>query len=122
MDQHGRWRQQPVACPPRVLIGPTTVVGTRRRIADIPAQDRAFLLDVVKAFVADAPLARSQRSGAGRPRLAILWDPDEPHKPSNEEALQRMLKAAPASSTNSSAAPSRSACRWWTTPNPSSSA
>src|SRR5205085_8114901 len=36
-----------------------------------------------------------QRTGTGLPRLAILWDPDEPHKPSNEEALQRLVRTAP---------------------------
>jgi glutathione synthase/RimK-type ligase-like ATP-grasp enzyme len=36
-----------------------------------------------------------RRDGASRPRLAILWDRDEPHKPSNDEALRRLLKAAP---------------------------
>ncbi|MGE5731756.1 MAG: ATP-grasp domain-containing protein, partial [Gemmatimonas sp.] len=30
-----------------------------------------------------------------RPRLAILWDPAEPHRPSNEDALQRLVQAAP---------------------------
>lgn len=65
-------------------------------LADIPAQHRAFLLETAKAFVAEAstPTAKP-RAGTGRPRLAILWDANEPHKPSNEEALQRMLRAAP---------------------------
>ena len=41
--------------------------------------------------------AAAKRQGAkrGRPRLAILWNPNEAHKPSNEEALQRFVKAAP---------------------------
>jgi glutathione synthase/RimK-type ligase-like ATP-grasp enzyme len=39
--------------------------------------------------------ARRQGAKDGRPRLAILWDPNEPHKPSNEEALQRFVKTAP---------------------------
>jgi glutathione synthase/RimK-type ligase-like ATP-grasp enzyme len=64
-------------------------------IADIPAQHRAFVLEAVKAFVAEAPSGQPQRSGADRPRLAILWDPREPHKPSNEQALQRLVQAAP---------------------------
>ncbi|MGZ5772790.1 RimK family protein [Ramlibacter sp.] len=64
-------------------------------IADIPAQHRAFLLEAAKAFVAEAPAPRPQRADGGRPRLAILWDPNEPHKPSNEEALQRLVRAAP---------------------------
>jgi glutathione synthase/RimK-type ligase-like ATP-grasp enzyme len=38
---------------------------------------------------------RPPRSGSGRPRLAILCDPTEAHKPSNEEALQQLVRAAP---------------------------
>jgi glutathione synthase/RimK-type ligase-like ATP-grasp enzyme len=64
-------------------------------VADIPVQHRAFLVEAVKAFAADASTARPQRTGRGRPRLAILWDPNEPHQPSNEEALQRLVRAAP---------------------------
>src|SRR5438105_2150102 len=64
-------------------------------IADIPAQHRACLLEAAKAFVAETSAPRPQRTGKGRPRLAILWDPDEPHKPSNEEALQRLVRTAP---------------------------
>lgn len=62
-------------------------------LADVPSQHRAFLLDAVKAFITQAP--RPTRSAPATPRIAILWDPDEPHKPSNEEALQRLVKAAP---------------------------
>ncbi|HET9651156.1 MAG TPA: RimK-like ATPgrasp N-terminal domain-containing protein, partial [Usitatibacter sp.] len=76
----GRWRLEAVQA-----IG----------IADIPAQHRAFLLEAARAFVADASTPKPQRRGNGRPRLAILWDPNEPHKPSNEEALQRLVRAAP---------------------------
>ena len=64
-------------------------------VADIPQQHRAFLLEAIRAFAGEAPPPASQRNGADRPRLAILWDPDEPHKPSNEEALQRLVRAAP---------------------------
>jgi glutathione synthase/RimK-type ligase-like ATP-grasp enzyme len=65
-------------------------------LADIPLQDRASLLDVVKSFMAESPAAKRQGAArTGRPRLAILWDPNEPHKPSNEEALQRFVKTAP---------------------------
>jgi glutathione synthase/RimK-type ligase-like ATP-grasp enzyme len=64
-------------------------------IADVPAQDRAFVLETVKAFAARAPAVKAQRAGASAPRLAILHDPNEPHKPSNDQALQRLLKAAP---------------------------
>ena len=66
-------------------------------IADIPNQDRAFLLETLKGFVDETDPAKSRPRGArqGRPRLAILWDPNEPHKPSNEEALQTFLRIAP---------------------------
>jgi glutathione synthase/RimK-type ligase-like ATP-grasp enzyme len=76
----GRWRLQEVEA-----IG----------IADVPAQDRAFVLEAVKAFAAQAQAAKAQRAGASAPRLAILHDPSEAHKPSNDEALQRLVKAAP---------------------------
>ena len=64
-------------------------------LADIPAQNREFLLDAVKSYVAESSTAKRQGTNRDRPRLAILWDPNEPHKPSNEEALQRFIKAAP---------------------------
>ena len=60
-------------------------------VADIPAQHRAFLLEATKAFMAESAAARR----TGKPRLAILWDSKEPHQPSNEKALQQMLKIAP---------------------------
>jgi glutathione synthase/RimK-type ligase-like ATP-grasp enzyme len=64
-------------------------------LGDVPLQDRAFLLDAVKSFIAESSAAKRQGAKSGRPRLAILWDPNEPQKPSNEEALQRFVKAAP---------------------------
>jgi glutathione synthase/RimK-type ligase-like ATP-grasp enzyme len=65
-------------------------------LADIPLQDRAFLLEAVKSFMAQSPSPKRQGTKrSARPRLAILWDPNEPHKPSNEEALQRFVKMAP---------------------------
>ena len=64
-------------------------------LADIPMQNRALLLDAVKSFMTESPAAKRQGAKKGRPRLAILWDPSEPHKPSNEEALQRFVKTAP---------------------------
>jgi glutathione synthase/RimK-type ligase-like ATP-grasp enzyme len=78
--EEGRWR-----------LGVVQAIG----LADIPPQHRAFLLEAVKAFVAEAPARHPERAGTGRPRLAILWDPNEPHKPSNEQALQRLVRAAP---------------------------
>jgi glutathione synthase/RimK-type ligase-like ATP-grasp enzyme len=76
----GRWRLEAVQA-----IG----------VADIPPQHRAFLLEAAKAFLGEAPTSSPKRTGTGRPRLAILWDAKEPHKPSNEQALQRLVKAAP---------------------------
>ena len=64
-------------------------------LADVPMQDRAFLLEAVDGFATDNAGARRQGARQGRPRLAILWDPNEPHRPSNDEALQRFVKAAP---------------------------
>jgi glutathione synthase/RimK-type ligase-like ATP-grasp enzyme len=64
-------------------------------LADIPLQDRPLLLEAVQSFISDRPAPKPHGADMGRPRLAILWDPKEEHKPSNEEALQRLLKAAP---------------------------
>lgn len=64
-------------------------------LADIPLQDRALLLEAVKSFIAESPGSKRQGAKSGRPRLAILWDPNEQHRPSNEEALQRFVKTAP---------------------------
>ena len=65
-------------------------------VADVPAQHRAFLLDATKAFITDSELSRTPRARSERPRVAILWDADEAHKPSNQEALHRFVEAAPA--------------------------
>jgi len=66
-------------------------------VADIPTQDRAFLLEAVKAFAGEVSSPKPRRPGAGKgkPRLAILWDPKEPHKPSNEGALEKLVRTAP---------------------------
>ena len=64
-------------------------------LADVPAQHRAFLLEATKAFITEAEMARAPRTGGGAPKVAILWDPNEEHKPSNEEALHRFVEAAP---------------------------
>jgi glutathione synthase/RimK-type ligase-like ATP-grasp enzyme len=64
-------------------------------LADIPPQDRAFLLEATKAFVAETSTRKPRREGRGKPRLAILRDEKEPHKPSNEEALERLVRTAP---------------------------
>ena len=64
-------------------------------LADIPLQSRATVLEAVKSFMTESPTPRRQGAKRDRPRLAILWDPNEQHRPSNEEALQRFVKAAP---------------------------
>jgi glutathione synthase/RimK-type ligase-like ATP-grasp enzyme len=64
-------------------------------LADIPLQDRAFLLEAVKEYIAENPLPKRQGVSKARPRIAILHDPNEETKPSNDEALQRLVKAAP---------------------------
>ena len=64
--------------------------------ADVPPQHRAFLVEAAKAFAGPGePPQRTGRPGAERPKVAILWDPEEEHKPSNEEAIARFLDAAP---------------------------
>ena len=64
-------------------------------VADVPAQHRAFLLDAAKAFVANRERRDAPRSAGAKPKVAVLWDPQEQHKPSNEAAIQRFLEAAP---------------------------
>lgn len=64
-------------------------------LADIPLQSRALLVEAVKAFVAESPAPKRQNARKDRPRVAILWDPSEDPRPSNEESLQRFVKAAP---------------------------
>jgi glutathione synthase/RimK-type ligase-like ATP-grasp enzyme len=76
----GRWRLETVEA-----IG----------AADVPPQHRAFLLEVTNAFTADMSIRHPTRAGTGPPRLAILRDQNEPHKPSNDEALARLVKTAP---------------------------
>ena len=64
-------------------------------LADIPPQNRELVLDAVKSYIAESSTAKRQAAKRDRPRLALLWDPKEPHKPSNDEAVQRFVKAAP---------------------------
>jgi len=45
--------------------------------------------------MAEGSATKRQGANRDRPRLAILWDPNEPHKPSNEVALQQFVKTAP---------------------------
>jgi glutathione synthase/RimK-type ligase-like ATP-grasp enzyme len=77
----GRWR-----------LGKIAAIGA----GDVPAQHRAFLVEAAKAFVdAGEPAPRTSRSGAERPKVAILWDREEKHKPSNAQAIERFVEAAP---------------------------
>jgi glutathione synthase/RimK-type ligase-like ATP-grasp enzyme len=64
-------------------------------LADVPTQDRAFLVDTIKAHVRESDTRKSQGTGSGKPRLAILCDPSEKHKCSNDEALRRLVEIAP---------------------------
>jgi glutathione synthase/RimK-type ligase-like ATP-grasp enzyme len=64
-------------------------------LADVPLQDRAFLVEAVRSFMAERSPDRRRATRKGPPRLAILRDPNDPLKPSNEEALARFVKAAP---------------------------
>jgi len=61
---------------------------------DVPSQHRAFLVEAAKAFITHSE-PRASRSNAGQPKVAILWDPEEKHKPSNEQAVQKFIEAAP---------------------------
>ena len=87
-------------------------------VADVPAQHRAFLVEAAKAFVGGSENPRDARRGGGaKPKVAILWDPAEEHKPSNEAAIcassppHRRSASSPRSSgrTRSSACPSLTA-------------
>jgi len=65
-------------------------------VADVPAQHRAFLVEAAKAFVGGSENPRdARRGGDAKPKVAILWDPAEEHKPSNEAAIWRFVAAAP---------------------------
>ena len=64
-------------------------------VADIPAQDRAFLLETLGGFVTQGSASRARRNSPDQPRLAILWDSTLKHQPSNEEARKTFLRLAP---------------------------
>ena len=65
-------------------------------LGDVPLQDRAFMVEAVRAFMSDSTSARPRQvARSSRPRLAVLWDPEEKTRPSNEEALKRFVQAAP---------------------------
>jgi glutathione synthase/RimK-type ligase-like ATP-grasp enzyme len=64
-------------------------------VSDIPPQHRAFLLAGATEYVTGFRRPRSGNGDAGKPRLAILRDPHEVDRPSNEEALRKFVEAAP---------------------------
>jgi glutathione synthase/RimK-type ligase-like ATP-grasp enzyme len=65
-------------------------------ISDIPSQHRAFLLAAATEFVAGGKPARAEGGGSEGPRVAILLDPDEVDRPSNDAAIRKLTEAAPA--------------------------
>ena len=64
-------------------------------VADVPAQHRPILLEAAKSFVTRVESPERRPGKRERPTVAILWDREEKHKPSNEAALQRFVDAAP---------------------------
>jgi len=64
-------------------------------VSDVPAQHRPFLLEAARAHVASSERPNAPRASGEKPRVAILWDPKEEHKPSNEAAVQRFVEAPP---------------------------
>jgi glutathione synthase/RimK-type ligase-like ATP-grasp enzyme len=63
-------------------------------LSEVPAQHRAFLLAAATEFVTgQRPRARGTANEA--PKIAILRDPDEADRPSNDEALRKFVAAAP---------------------------
>jgi glutathione synthase/RimK-type ligase-like ATP-grasp enzyme len=65
-------------------------------VADIPPQHRPFLLKAATQFVAGDGAAQPDGARSETPRVAILRDPAEQDRPSNDEALRKFVEAAPA--------------------------
>jgi glutathione synthase/RimK-type ligase-like ATP-grasp enzyme len=62
-------------------------------LSEVPAQHRAFLLTAATEFVTgQRPRAAGTANEA--PKIAILRDPDEADRPSNDEALHKFVAAA----------------------------
>jgi glutathione synthase/RimK-type ligase-like ATP-grasp enzyme len=76
----GAWKLERVA-----LIG----------LSGIPPQHRAFLRTAAAEFVTGAARAPAQGAARATPKLAILRDPDETDRPSNDAALRKFVKIAP---------------------------
>ena len=64
-------------------------------LSDVPPRHRAFLLSAATEFVTGIQRPVADRAVRERPKLAILVDPDETDRPSNDEALHRFVAAAP---------------------------
>jgi glutathione synthase/RimK-type ligase-like ATP-grasp enzyme len=65
-------------------------------VSDVPARHRAFLLETATHFVTgDARPAAAATQGRRRPKLAILRDPQEVDRPSNDQALRKFVEIAP---------------------------
>jgi glutathione synthase/RimK-type ligase-like ATP-grasp enzyme len=66
-------------------------------VSDVPARHRACLLAAATEYVTGDQRSPGQSAAvARRPRLAILHDPAAPERPSNDEALERFVRIAPA--------------------------
>jgi glutathione synthase/RimK-type ligase-like ATP-grasp enzyme len=65
-------------------------------VIDIPPQHRAFLLAAATEFVAGGKPARADAAVSEVPKIAILCDPHEVDKPSNDGAIRKFIDAAPA--------------------------
>jgi glutathione synthase/RimK-type ligase-like ATP-grasp enzyme len=61
--------------------------------SDIPETHRSFVAEVARAFFAARPRAVPKKANP-RFNLAILYDPEEAHKPSNDKAIQKFIRAA----------------------------
>jgi glutathione synthase/RimK-type ligase-like ATP-grasp enzyme len=65
-------------------------------VSDIPPQHRAFLLAAATEYVTGYRRPLSSLADRETPSLAILHDENEKDRPSNDAALQKFLRAAPA--------------------------
>ena len=64
-------------------------------VSDIPPRQRAFLLTAATEFVGGDKAARPASGLGETPKVAILCDPREEDRPSNDEAVRKFVDAAP---------------------------
>ena len=62
--------------------------------AEIPPQQRAFLLAAARQFLAGDDAVRTEAARSATPTVAILRDPQEQDRPSNDDALHKFVEAA----------------------------